>query len=178
MKINAESGFTLLEQIIIIAIIGILGTITASSWHGFIQRQKVISANDTIHRILLNAKSEARTQSIDMQVSFKPTEQGFAVASHPKSITPLDLSNAAWQEFHAVYLDPKLTTFYCHRTTQICRVQFKWYGAVNGRLGKVVVGNKSHSIHRCVIASTLVGAMRQGRIKIIRGRKSCIPVNQ
>ncbi|HBW90069.1 MAG TPA: prepilin-type cleavage/methylation domain-containing protein, partial [Cyanobacteria bacterium UBA11149] len=68
---TSTAGYTLIEIIIIVAIIGILSAIIAPSWLSFIERQRLNTAQDQIYRAMQEAKSNALRDKITWQVSFR-----------------------------------------------------------------------------------------------------------
>lgn len=58
-SIRAPKGFTLVEMMVAIAILGILVTIAAPSFNSFFDRYRVKRAGDTVSAFLINTKSEA-----------------------------------------------------------------------------------------------------------------------
>lgn len=65
-----NTGFTLLELLVIVVIIGVLSAIIGPSWIGFVQRQRVNKANDTIVAALQEAQSQAKRTKRNYSVSF------------------------------------------------------------------------------------------------------------
>lgn len=59
MRLLSLRGFTLIELMVAIAILGILVTMAAPSFNSFIDKYRVKRAADTVSAFLVNAKSEA-----------------------------------------------------------------------------------------------------------------------
>jgi prepilin-type N-terminal cleavage/methylation domain-containing protein len=67
---KSDGGFTLLELIVIMLILGILSAIAAPSWLAFINRQRVRTVNDRVFQSLRTAQSEAKRSKRDVKVTF------------------------------------------------------------------------------------------------------------
>jgi len=66
-----QKGFTFAEVIIVLFIISILATISASNWTSFIQKQRVRIATDRVMIKLSEAQSEAKRTKTSISVEFK-----------------------------------------------------------------------------------------------------------
>jgi prepilin-type N-terminal cleavage/methylation domain-containing protein len=170
MRLKAQysnnAGFTLLENIIVLAIIGILCAITAPNWIGFVNRQRLNTAQHQVYRGMQETKSQAMLQKVTWQFSIREvTVNGKPVvqwAVHPKSLSP---ANAIWHNLDShIRLYRPETTFYKDKKNGIQRVQFNYIGNTNGQLGQLtLVANNSDKVKRCVYVSTLIGTMRMGK---------------
>ncbi len=67
---KGDGGFTLLEVLIIVIMVGIFALIAAPSWLGFINRQRVRTVNDRVFQSLRLAQSEAKRTKTEVKVTF------------------------------------------------------------------------------------------------------------
>ncbi len=73
---SKSSGFTLIEVLVTIIIVGILSAIAAPSWLGFVARQRLNKANDIVLAALREAQREAKKTKLSYSVSFKTDTDG------------------------------------------------------------------------------------------------------
>lgn len=86
-----NNGFTLLEILVAVFMIGILSAIAAPSWLGFMNRQRLNKANEIVLAAIQEAQREAKKNKLDYSVSVR-TNGGIPEISVypgiPKSVTP------------------------------------------------------------------------------------------
>lgn len=70
---KADGGFTLLEVLVTVLVLGILSSIAAPSWLAFINNQRVRTVNDRVLQSLRSAQSEAKRTKRDITVTFNST---------------------------------------------------------------------------------------------------------
>lgn len=77
-----DAGFSLLELIVVMVMIGILAAIAVPSWFAFVNRQKVNKANDAVLASLQEGQREAKNKKLSYTVSFQKntTTQNIEVA--------------------------------------------------------------------------------------------------
>jgi prepilin-type N-terminal cleavage/methylation domain-containing protein len=80
---KSDGGFTLLEVIVIMLILGILSAIAAPSWLAFINRQRVRTVNDRVLQSLRTAQSEAKRSKRDVKVTFNYAPNATPVIDPP-----------------------------------------------------------------------------------------------
>ena len=168
--LNSEHnrGFTLLETLVLLLIIGILVAVGAPSGLNFLRSQRLYTAQNQIHRAMREAKSNAVKHKSTWQVSIREQDELVQLVVHSSRQS---FDEVIWQTLpQYIYLADENTTFYQYPSSSsysgIYRVQFNYHGNTNGRLGKVTIHAKnSEDIKVCVIVSTLVGGMRTDRGK-------------
>ena len=77
---NGDKGYTLLELIVVVILLGTLASIAAPGWLGFINRQRVRTVNDRVFQSLRLAQSEAKRTKSAVTITF----------SGPSSVPPVD----------------------------------------------------------------------------------------
>ncbi|WP_334878447.1 pilus assembly FimT family protein [Nostoc sp.] len=77
-----DAGFSLIEVLTVVVMIGVLSAIATPSWFAFVNRQKVNKANDAVLAALQEAQREAKNKKLSYTVSFQknPTTQNVEVA--------------------------------------------------------------------------------------------------
>ncbi|MBD2385712.1 prepilin-type N-terminal cleavage/methylation domain-containing protein [Cylindrospermum sp. FACHB-282] len=66
-----DAGFSLIEMLVVIVMIGILGAIAVPSWLGFVNRQRMNKANDAVLAAIQDARQTAKNKKISYSVSFR-----------------------------------------------------------------------------------------------------------
>ena len=160
-KSLAQSGFTLLESLVVVILLGILAGIATPSWIAFWNDQKIATAQGQVVEILHSAQESAKQRKLSRQASFRTQNGRVQWAIHAIGA---DLSSLPWQSLEAgIQLDSE-STF--PLTNTVYRVQFNQKGEVNGQLGRLTLSiSSSPMTKRCVFVSTLLGAIRVGETR-------------
>jgi type II secretory pathway pseudopilin PulG len=80
---KGDEGYTIIELLIIVLILGIFASIAAPSWLAFINRQRVRTVNDRVLQSLRSAQSEAKRSKRDVTVTFKYDSNATPVIDPP-----------------------------------------------------------------------------------------------
>jgi prepilin-type N-terminal cleavage/methylation domain-containing protein len=99
---SGESGFTLLEVIVVVLMVAILSAIAAPGWLAFVNRQRVSKMNDAVFSAIQEAKQEARLTSRSYNVSFRvnsniPEVAVYQAEDETGSDITLNTTSNAWQ---------------------------------------------------------------------------------
>lgn len=175
-KKSAIQGFTLLEVLAIVIIVGILTAIAGPSWFGFMQRQRLNIAQDEIFRAIQQAQQKARQESTSWQVSFREETVDGETVVQWRTEEEIDadpdpfLNNVTggWNSLDSrITLNTANTTLKSGGTPTAWRIQFDYKGRALGDdgiyLGKIVLSADNIQDKRCVMVSTLLGTLREGK---------------
>jgi prepilin-type N-terminal cleavage/methylation domain-containing protein len=154
-KNSKIAGYTLLELLMVVIIIGVLATLMSAGFLGWLTRMRVTAARDAILQVIRETQQEATARKTTMQASFRDTNGRVEYAIHDAGINP-----TLWRsiEYPNIRIDTSNTTFAGNNTLR--RVQFNHKGHTNGQLGRITLTSRSGTPQRCVIVSTLLGAVR------------------
>ncbi|MEH2297123.1 type II secretion system protein [Nostoc sp.] len=93
-----DAGFSLLELIIVMVMIGILSAIAAPSWFSFVNRQRLNKAQDAVLASIQQAQQTAKKNKLSYSVSFTTDSTNVVkVAVYPSSSPGILLSDKRWQ---------------------------------------------------------------------------------
>ncbi|MDQ2096449.1 MAG: GspH/FimT family pseudopilin [Tychonema bourrellyi B0820] len=157
---KGDEGFSLLEMMMIVLIIGILTSIGVPGWLAFINNQRVRTVNDRFFQTLRSAQSEAKRTKRDIIVTFNPTP-----ATDPPTVT---IDNITQQLNVGGEIKKGTITLTVNKpaasTTPANSITFDYQG--NPPTGStpfyVTVVPASGGAKKCVIVETILGGMRTG----------------
>ncbi|MBD2196489.1 MULTISPECIES: pilus assembly FimT family protein [Calothrix] len=182
---SKDDGFTLLEVLVVVFMVGILAAISSPGWLGFLKRQRLNKANDIVLAALQEAQREAKKNKRNYSVSFQ-TNSGIPQMSVYFGSTPKwrnltqELGIKSGEVIVGTNLDTTANTVTSPATVVFNNlstaktVTFDYMGALAGTSPstgiKIVVANprpanstNPSNSKRCVIIETLIGGMRTAK---------------
>ncbi|NBD15239.1 MAG: prepilin-type N-terminal cleavage/methylation domain-containing protein [Cyanobacteria bacterium] len=175
-KKSSIQGFTLLEVLAITVIIGILAGIAAPSWFGFMQRQRLNTAQDEVFRAIQQAQQKARQESTSWQVSFREATVDGETVVQWRTEEEIDadpdpfLNNVTggWNSLDSRINLGKINFESDNASSPTAwRIQFDYKGRALGDdgfyQGTIVLSAENISDKRCVIISDLLGTLREAK---------------
>lgn len=167
------AGFTLIETLIVITMVGVLAAIAAPSWVAFIDKQRLNTAQDKVLRVIREAQLQAKNQRSCWEVSFRDDGTKVQWSTHLPSVAtdncPTTAAANSWiwndlleEKANRIAIDTTTTLSTSNQPTGAYGIQFQFNGWVNGLPRKITLKtrNSSSSTKRCVVVSTILGAMR------------------
>jgi prepilin-type N-terminal cleavage/methylation domain-containing protein len=156
---QSTSGYTLVEMIVVLVIVGILSAIAAPGWLSFMNSRRANAARDQIAQVIRQAQAQARSSKSGQIVSFD-------TAANPPTITALGVTQRIGND----QLEPGSVALQAKNGgAAITQVRFDSNGNIESPdidpdtgLKVTVIVPPSTGATRCVIVQTLLGGMRSG----------------
>jgi prepilin-type N-terminal cleavage/methylation domain-containing protein len=185
-SIQPDAGFSLIEVITVVLMIGILAAMALPSWSAFVNRQRVGKANDAVLAAIQEAQRQAKQKKLSYSVSFKVVDSIPKIVIHPDSEAASSIADSRWQPLGKdvdvksgqIRLSTNLST--TSKNTAVNSISavsntpqtitFDYMGTLPGEYFRqlpsgsseipglrIVVAN-NNNLKRCVILKTLLGA--------------------
>jgi prepilin-type N-terminal cleavage/methylation domain-containing protein len=160
-----SAGFTLLEGLIVVVVIGLMAAIAAPSWFGFWQQRQINATQDMLYQALRVTQSDAMQQRHERRFSLQERNGHIEWANHPETVPAAQVTH--WQPLiDGVVLADQDNTL--RQSGAVYYTRFDMYGNLRGKVireqGTITVTiTGKRSTNRCVVVSTVLGAMRKGK---------------
>lgn len=161
---KSNLGYTLLEILVIVVVVGILAAIGAPSWLSMLNRWRLNAAQAEALSVMREAQANARREKRVWQASFREINGQVQWSLHPDdSETNQIWNNLIREDANKISILQSHTTLQNHNG--VYSVQFKHNYWVNGQLGRITFVSRSGASNsittkRCVWVSTLLGVLR------------------
>lgn len=171
---QAQAGFTFIETMFVLVLVGILSAIAVPSYLGLLNRQRLNNAQEEVFTAMQTAQANARREKNAWVACFYDdgNKASWSVNRLPESTSSdWDCTKSTnWQAILssssgliAISSDKSYTTLAANPSTYY-PVEFKYDGSVTP-LGKITleIRKETKGDKRCVVISTLLGAMRTAK---------------
>jgi prepilin-type N-terminal cleavage/methylation domain-containing protein len=155
-----ESGFTLLEALVVLIIAAVLAAIAAPSWFQYIANRRAQSVQTELKQVLEQAQTKARTtralQYVEIdEAAAVPT---VAIGTDLTDLTPITLAVGELRD-DTVALDIAIRSSEADDAT----VAYNYQGAVNkDELFYIEITAKGTNRTYCLASLTLIGGVQSG----------------
>lgn len=156
---HRQAGFTLLEILVIVVIVGILAAIATPSWLQFLTKREVEAAQDEIYQAIQQAQTQAIAQRSPWQFSIRERNGQVEWVIHSAAIAAENI--AAWER-----LSPKIGLDEANTQTLgesgVHSIAFDFKGNVETQSIITIEDRADIAPKQCVLINNLLGRASKG----------------
>jgi prepilin-type N-terminal cleavage/methylation domain-containing protein len=157
---SSEQGFTLLEILVVVVMVGVLGAIATPTWVKFWADQQVDAARDEIHAGIKLAQNRAMIRRVSWQFSLRKADNHLEWAVHQPGVDWSQIRQ--WQPLdQTVVLDDANTL--TAQENRVHYVLFDFRGTVKERSIITLESQNAIADKKCVLVQTLLGKTADGK---------------
>lgn len=162
---STATGFTLIEVMVVVILMGVLFAIAAPNWVAFINQQRVGSARNQVSQAIRSAQTQAQQTKINRAVVFDNNggRPRYAIVPAPNNVVPSTITN--WQTLGDGTIAPGMIRLSANQPAPTTLI-FDSFGSVASLSSfpyTITIGAAAGTNpRRCVLVNTLLGAISEG----------------
>lgn len=151
---HPETGFTLIEVLVVVLMVAIIMAIAAPSWMSFLSQRRMTVVRDDLIQKLEEAQSRAKQQRTTQSVTIYPTE----------TVPTVSIGNTPGQGGRVPLGSGDIPANTIELVANSTSITFDYQGAVDTQYASVPfivkVRPTGSNVQRCVAVITLVGTVK------------------